>query len=55
MQHVDALSRNPVCQIEVYPVDITKADWILAAQLQDDQINRIRKVLMENVRNNKTK
>ena len=45
MQHVDALSRNPICQIEVYPVDITETDWILAVQLQDDQINRIRRVL----------
>lgn len=55
MQHVDAFSRNPVETIKIYPVDITEADWILATQLQDKQISRIRIILMDGVRNNDTK
>ena len=55
MQHVDALSRDPVEGVEIYPVDITEGDWILAAQLQDEQLSRVREILIENVRNANTK
>lgn len=55
MQHVDALSRNPVREVEFYPVDITEADWILAAQMQDEQLNRVRQIFTENVCNSETK
>lgn len=33
MAHVDALSRNLIVTLEIYGVDITEADWLLAAQL----------------------
>lgn len=50
MSHVDALSRNPISP-EVYQIDVTQADWILAAQLQDEQLCRIRDILRENKNN----
>jgi hypothetical protein len=40
MQHVDALSRNPI-QIN----KITTDDWVLASQLSDAQLRRINEVL----------
>lgn len=46
MRHVDALSRCPIEEINCQ-VDITEGDWVLAAQLQDDQILTIRKILQE--------
>lgn len=46
MAHADALSRNPSpILLEVLQIDITEGDWILAAQLQDEQLARIRKIL----------
>ncbi|XP_011861043.1 PREDICTED: uncharacterized protein K02A2.6-like [Vollenhovia emeryi] len=56
MAHVDALSRNPIqVSLEVLQVDITEGDWVLAAQLQDDQISRIRTILLDKKRTNETK
>jgi transposase InsO family protein len=55
MAHVDALSRYPCGIAEINKVDITEGDWILAAQLQDDQLVRIRDILKANIRNNDTK
>ena len=52
MQHVDTFSRNPV---ETLQIDVTDADWILAAQLQDDDIRRIRKILMTEAKSAGTK
>ena len=40
--HADYLSRNPV---ECLMVDITAAEWIQVAQMQDDGISAIRKLL----------
>lgn len=40
IMHVDALSRNPVNQIETYFIDITECEWIVGAQLR-----KIRKIL----------
>ena len=40
--HVDYLSRNPV---ECLSVDITSAEWIKVAQIQDHDIKVIRKIL----------
>jgi hypothetical protein len=55
MAHVDALSRYPCGIAEINQVDITEGDWILAAQLQDDQRVRIHDILKANIRNNDTK
>jgi hypothetical protein len=56
MSHVDALSRDPIANaIDVCDIDITEADWILAAQLEDDQLCAIRKVLTEKIVNPSTK
>jgi hypothetical protein len=49
MAHVDALSRYPCGIAEINQVDITEGDWILAAQLQDDQLVRIRDILKANI------
>lgn len=51
MQHVDALSRNPVVNENTSdPVNevmnITEGDWLLAVQLQDPSICSIRDILM---------
>ncbi|CAK9814127.1 Pro-Pol polyprotein [Anthophora plagiata] len=49
MAHVDALSRNPQpTPLEVFYVDITEAEWIVAAQMQDEQLSRIRTILANN-------
>ena len=40
--HVDYLSRNPV---ECLAVDIKAAEWIKVAQIQDHDIEVIRKIL----------
>lgn len=59
MTHVDALSRNPIAgtdlEVEVFQIDLTEADWITAAQLQDEQISRIRKILANKIKNSDTK
>lgn len=56
MAHVDALSRNPISiPIEVLRVDITEGDWILAAQLQDEQLSHIRTILLEENKKHETK
>lgn len=56
MAHADALSRNPVqFSLEVAQVDITEGDWILAAQLQDEQLSRIRTILLDEKPTHKTK
>lgn len=54
MPHVDALSRYPV-MVEVDQVDITEGDWILSAQLQDDKLARVHKILLARVENSETK
>ncbi len=58
MQHVDALSRNPVSEVipeeernDTLPVwKITVADWVLSGQLMDKLIAEIRKVLQREPR-----
>lgn len=56
MEHVDALSRNPIPEyLHVSAIDITEADWITAAQVQDEQISGIRNILMEGIVNRDTK
>lgn len=56
MAHVDALSRNPEqILLEVAQVDITEGDWVLATQLQDEQLSRIRTILLEGKSTNETK
>lgn len=56
MAHVDALSRNPIrISIEILKVDITEGDWILAAQLQDEQLSHIRTILSGENREHETK
>lgn len=48
MAHADALSRNLIqLSLEVSQVDITEGDWVLAAQLQDEHLLRIRTILFE--------
>lgn len=42
VKHVDYLSRNP---IQCLAVDITSAEWIKVAQLQDDDIRIIKEIL----------
>lgn len=49
MQHVDALSRNPVlcgekseCEIIM---SITEADWLLSVQMQDPQLVKIKEII----------
>lgn len=49
MQHVDALSRNPICDngVNVESVmSITEGDWLLSVQLQDPSICSIREILL---------
>lgn len=54
--HADALSRNPApISLEVLQIDVTEGDWILAAQLQDEQLTRIRTILLDKKRTNETK
>ncbi|CAK9796589.1 Transposon Ty3-I Gag-Pol polyprotein [Anthophora quadrimaculata] len=49
MAHVDALSRNPQpTPLKVFYVDVTESEWIVAAQMQDEQLSRIRTVLANN-------
>lgn len=57
MAHADALSRNPqpIGSVEVAYVDITEADWVTAAQMQDEQLSRIRTVLENNEKSPETK
>ncbi|KAG7304531.1 hypothetical protein JYU34_011480 [Plutella xylostella] len=49
MQHVDALSRNPVQSGEKSEAEIimsiTEADWLLSVQIQDPKLTEIRKAL----------
>ncbi|CAH2228158.1 jg4831 [Pararge aegeria aegeria] len=49
MQHVDALSRNPVPSGEKSEAEIimsiTEGDWLLAVQVQDPELMKIREVL----------
>lgn len=52
--HVDAISRLPIVE-GVNQIDITEADWILAAQLQDDKISRIRHILLNAEQTTETK
>jgi transposase InsO family protein len=54
MPHVDALSRYPVT-VDINKIDITEGDWILSAQLQDDKLTTIRKILETGVNNSETK
>lgn len=44
MKHVDALSRYSNV-LETNVVDITEGEWIVAAQLQDEQLVRVRNIL----------
>jgi hypothetical protein len=50
--HVDALRRYPVVDIEVNNVDLTESDWLVSAQLQDEQLKRIRNILESKIKNN---
>lgn len=50
MQHVDALSRNPVNEVAAPPSNesvlaITEGDWLLSVQLQDTKISEIKSML----------
>lgn len=51
MQHVDALSRNPICDEGSAPMcnesvlAITEGDWLLSVQLQDPNVCAIREIL----------
>lgn len=55
MAHVDALSRNPQPTIlEIAYVDVTEAEWIVAAQMQDEQWARIRTILAEQEQSSET-
>ncbi|KAF2884428.1 hypothetical protein ILUMI_21752 [Ignelater luminosus] len=45
MSHVDAISRYQQEVVEVNQINLTEGDWILAAQLQDKQLCRIRAIL----------
>nr|XP_012138507.1 PREDICTED: uncharacterized protein K02A2.6-like [Megachile rotundata] len=54
--HVDALSQNPQpVVLEVFHIDITEAEWIVAAQLQDEQLLRIRTILERKDKSAETK
>jgi hypothetical protein len=55
MNHVDALSRYPTNDIEVNNVDLTESDWLVAAQLQDEQLLRIRQILQAKIVNSETR
>lgn len=56
MPHVDALSRLPIVDgIDINQVDITEGDWIKAAQMQDEQLSRIHKILKVAEKNSETK
>lgn len=56
MVHADALSRNLVqFPLKVLQIDITESNWILAAQLQDEQLSRIRAILLNKEKTNETK
>ncbi|KMQ89879.1 transposon ty3-g gag-pol polyprotein isoform x2 [Lasius niger] len=56
MAHADALSRSPIqFPLEVLQIDITEGDWILAAQLQDEQLARIRTILLDEKATSETK
>jgi transposase InsO family protein len=52
MLHVDALSRNPVEKpvgledIDVFTINVSEDDWVLAAQLQDERLKYVREVLL---------
>lgn len=58
MTHVDCLSRNPPVSEVGYVnsiINITEADWLQAVQLQDDEISKIREILISNNRDPSTK
>lgn len=44
MAHVDALSRNPVME-EINVIDLTESEWVIVAQMQDEEISRIKRIL----------
>lgn len=50
LAHVDYLSRNPIDSIDCLAVDITDAEWIKVAQMQDPNIEIIQKILQSGVR-----
>lgn len=52
--HVDANRRLPMTE-EINQVDITEADWILATQLQDEQLSNVYKILGSNDQTSETK
>ncbi|KAH0821756.1 hypothetical protein GEV33_001035 [Tenebrio molitor] len=47
--------RYPVADIEVNNVDLTESDWLVSAQLQDEQLKRIRNILESKIKNNETR
>lgn len=57
MAHVDALSRNPIMirYLEVYAIDLMEGDWLLSAQLQDEQLSRVRQILKDGRATNEAK
>lgn len=44
MAHVDALSRNAAVE-SVSTIDLTEADWVTVAQMQDTEISKIAEIL----------
>jgi hypothetical protein len=48
MTHVDCIGRIPA--LSILTINIREADWLLAAQMQDDEICRIRDILLSNDR-----
>lgn len=56
MAHADALSRNPTpIPLDMLQINITEGEWVLAAQLQDEQLSRIRTILLEGKPTHETK
>lgn len=56
MTHANALSRSSLyCSLEILQVDITESDWILAAQLQDEQLAQIQTILLDKKTTSETK
>jgi hypothetical protein len=51
MTHVDTFSRYPVADIEVNNADLTESDWLVSAQLQDEQLKRIGNILESKIKN----
>ncbi|KAF2879272.1 hypothetical protein ILUMI_26902 [Ignelater luminosus] len=51
MSHVDALSRYQQELVKVNQINLTEGNWVLVAQLQDEQLRRIRTILQAKKKN----